>query len=185
MKYEIPFRFLSIISLCTLFAAARLLAADAPVRVLDVAAGKPVRGEIHHSMIGPRNTLLYYRFDASKAVVVLYIDNRNTDFAITGRVHLFGDGATAEGLDRWINNLHSCGLFPDVPEPVAVHDLPASGFKILGVKDQGKTVQSPSDESVFVVYKVDFRVVARDGIDGPVRFSLKTFDDNASVLVKR
>lgn len=162
-----------------------LHAADAPARQLDVAAGKPVRSEIRHSMMGPRSTLLFYRFDASKAVLVLHIDNRNTEFAISGKVHLFGDGTTGEGLDRWINNQHSDGLFPDVPEPVAVHELPAAGFKILGVKDQGKTEQSPLDQTVFVEHKVDFRVAARDVIDGPVHFSLKTFDDSASVLVKR
>jgi hypothetical protein len=53
---------------------------------------------------------------------VVHIDNKNEKFPVGGKVFEFAKGVTGDEMDKWVNNQHSDGLFPEVPEPVAIRD---------------------------------------------------------------
>lgn len=146
-------------------------------KVLEV--GKTTeKQEIRDSQIGFRDTLLFYTFKEQKAVLKLQIDNKNKTFPIVGTIFVFADDVTEEGLAKWLNNQHSDGLFPEVPEPVATHKLPAESCKVVSHKliDRSKEFFGEYDN-----YSVAFEVkdhAAKKGI------SLKGFSGTATVHIK-
>lgn len=64
---------------------------------------------------------------ADERVVVLVATADGTAEA-GATVFLFPDETTLEGMERWINNLHSDALFPDAAEPTASIELPDRVF---------------------------------------------------------
>jgi len=106
----------------------------ASARDLDIAGEKVTKTEIRHGQIGPRDTIIFYTFADDAAVLQLNIGNEAGKFVISGRMHLFADDTDAEKLGKWINNQHSCGLFPDVPEPKFSHPLPADACTVVESK---------------------------------------------------
>lgn len=83
----------------------------------------------------------------------------------------------AEGLAKWINNQHSDGLFPEVPEPEATHQIPAASLKTESHEAIEQVKQHSGD---FTRYSVAF------GIKNVPAFGdlkLKDFTDKASVFV--
>lgn len=97
----------------------------APLKVLDTSSEQVEKLEVHDSMIGYRDTLIFYTFKDQKAVLRVGLDNTNKKFPVSATVYLFADAVTEAELKAWLNNQHSDGLFPDVPVPVATHRLPA------------------------------------------------------------
>ena len=95
--------------------------------------------EVRHSQIGYRSTLLFYTFDELQTVLKLQVGNKDTTFPISATVYIFEDGTTAEGLKKWLNNQHSDGLYPDVPNPKATIKLPATACKATAHKLLGKS----------------------------------------------
>lgn len=106
--------------------------------VLNVKKAKKL--EVRQSQIGFRSTLLFYTFSKEKAVVKFEIGNRTKTFPMKGTVYLFAKNVTEEGISKWLNNQHSDGLFPDVPEPVKMINIPEKFCKVTSFKlvDQTK-----------------------------------------------
>ena len=49
---------------------------------------KPEKLEIRHSMLGYRDTLIFYSFKEQRAILVLGINNKDETFSVTGKIHL-------------------------------------------------------------------------------------------------
>ena len=136
--------------------------------------------EVRHSMVGFRNTLLFYTFKEQQVILTLSIGNKDETFPVTGKIYLFGEATTEEGLKKWINNQHSDGLYPDVPKPFATFDLPKGSCKVTSGKQAG-TSKNPSSAAMFKNYEVKLSV-GKHAIDK--RFKLSAFTDTAKVHVK-
>ena len=154
--------------------------AENALRELDVAAAK--KTEARYNQIGPRDTLLFYAFEDKAAVLALMVKREGGKFTMSGAVHLFAEGTTGEQLAKWINNQHSCGIFPDVPKPVATEALPAAACVVTGSqrKQGGEPVTSPDGEP-YEDHVIQFKVTGAQ-VDG--RFKLKPFESVTGSFVK-
>jgi hypothetical protein len=135
---------------------------------------------VRHSMIGMRDTLIFYTFAEKAAVLVLRIDNKSAPLPVSATVHLFAPGTTAEALGKWVNNQHSDGLFPEVPEPTASVKLPDGTCTVTAREPVGREKQA-LNEDVFADYKVKLTVKEHRE---PGKFHLPAFADEANVFVK-
>lgn len=135
--------------------------------------------QVRHSMIGPRDTLLFYSLAEQAAVLVVNISSK-APLSATATIHLFAPGTKAEALGKWVNNQHSCGLFPDVPEPILSSKLPEDTCAVTARELVGRE-NSPQGEDVFADYKVKF-TVKEHRVEG--KYSLAAFGDEAGVFVK-
>lgn len=142
-----------------LFLACELsVAAEAPSKetTLDLAGKNVKREEVSASLIGLTSTKLFYTIADQHAVVVIHLDNTNKEFPAGGKVFLFDKAVTAEDLAKWVNNQHSDGLFPDVPEPKASFNLPAGACKTVESKLAGTTsVNGMTYNEHTVVFKIN------------------------------
>lgn len=152
-----------------------LLAAE---RSLDLKEAQ--REEVRHSMIGPRDTLVFYSFGGAQAVMVLQVRNADATFPVSAKLHLFDPKTTAEDLAKWVNNQHSDGLFPDIPEPVESIDLPEGTCLVTAKKLVEEKKQGPMNET-FQDYQLTIAVKARK-VGG--KFDLKAFEDKVGVFLK-
>lgn len=134
--------------------------------------------EVRESLTGHRDTLLFYTFTDQKAVVKLQIDNKDNSFPMAGTIYIFADSVKEDGLKKWLNNQHSDGLFPDVPEPISTHKIPETICKVTSHKliDRSKQRFGEYDN-----YSVTFDV--KDYTDTK-SVTLKGFSDKATVHVK-
>ena len=157
------------------------VAVDPPVvadRILD--GKKAQKLEVRDSMIGFRNTLLFYTFKDQQAILTLSIGNTDETFPVQGKIHLFDDATTEEGLSKWINNQHSDGLFPDVPQPIFTGELPEGSCTVTSHKQTG-TSENPTSPATFKNYEVKLSV-KEHAIDKKVKLS--AFTDTALVHVR-
>lgn len=156
------------------------LAADTAPAIRELAGGK--KQEVRHSMMGPRDALLFYTFEERRAVLVLHVSPKDGGFTVGGKVFLFDPSTNVEGLAKWVNNQHSDGLFVDAAEPVGTTQLPADACIVTGSKELGEaeqhTVEGPR---IFRDHEVSFSI-KRVKVDG--KFDLKAFEDKAKVFVK-
>ena len=136
--------------------------------------------EVRHSMIGLRNTLIFYTFKDQQAVMVLLIDNKDETFPVTGKVHLFDESTTEEGLKKWINNQHSDGLFPDVPNPSSTTELPKDVLKVISHKKTGTSDNPGPRPGVFNHFEVELEIGDHE-VEG--KFKLSTFKEKSTVSV--
>lgn len=145
---------------------------------LDARAKEVEKIQITDSMMGVRDTLLFYVFGKDHAVLVVRIDNKDTKFSSSGKLYVFAEGTDAEALGKWVNNQHSDGLHPDVPEPKATHEIPAAS---LAVKSHEVAEQVDAHNGKFSRYNVTFEVK-----DVPPVGEIKVVDftDKATVNVK-
>lgn len=104
-------------------------------RALELKGAK--KETIRHSMIGITSTRVFYTILEQKAVVVVHIDNATSDLPTGATVVLFASDVEEEGIAKWINNQHSCGLFGDAAKPVFSGKLPEDGFSILSRESVG------------------------------------------------
>ncbi|MEZ5329978.1 MAG: hypothetical protein R3F19_33445 [Verrucomicrobiales bacterium] len=148
-------------------------------RILD--GKKAEKVEVRHSMLGFRDTLLFYTFKGQQAILVLSIDNKDETFPVTGKVFLFDEKTTDGALKKWINNQHSDGLFPDIPEPSSSVELPKGTCKVITHKETGATKNPGGDPSTFKNYQVKFSI-GKFSVDK--KFKLTEFTDSAEVHVK-
>ena len=102
------------------------------------------------------------------------------DFATTGKVVLFAANADDESIDKWINNQHSCGLFPDVAEPVFTGKLPDGSCTVTERKKIGEAA-GPTDNAPFHDYLVKLAVKAHTE---PGQYTLEAFETEAEVYLK-
>jgi hypothetical protein len=155
--------------------------ADEPAAAERELAAKGAKKEqVRHSMMGIRDTLVFYTFAGQQAVLLLRIDNSNAALPVSGTVYLFDPKTTEEGLAQWINNQHSDGLFPEVPEPILISKLPAGTFAITERELVGEEKQ-PNSPDVFSDLKL--KISAKEHrVEG--KFRLLAFVDDANVYVK-
>ncbi len=160
-----------------------LLLGMAPLQAAEIAvdpkAQTTVKQQVLDSMIGYRDTLLFYTFAEQKAVLVVRIDNKSDKFPMNGKLYVFAKEATAEGLEKWINNQHSDGLFPEVPEPVTTHNLPAASLSLVSQK-MVEAIQNENFGS-FKRYDVEFKIEKVPAFD---EIKIKDFADTATVYIK-
>lgn len=136
---------------------------------------------VRHSMIGIRDTLIFYTLAGQKAVVVLHIDNGSAAFKTSGTVFLFAPETTEEGLGKWVNNQHSDGLFVDAPEPVLSLKLPDGSCTVTDRKVVGEE-KSPMGDEVFSDYQVKI-AVKEHRVEG--KYRLAAFVGEANVYLKK
>jgi hypothetical protein len=148
-------------------------------RVLD--QKKAEKLEVRHSMIGFRNTLLFYTFKDQQSILVLSIDNKDETFAVTGKIHLFDKATTEEDLKKWINNQHSDGLHPEIPKPTFTGELPKGSCKVTSHKKSG-TSKNPTSPVTFNNYEVKLSV-KKHAVDKKLKLS--AFTDTSQVHVKK
>ena len=146
---------------------------------LDAGAKDLKKINVTHSMMGFRDTLRFYVFEKEKAILRVQIDNKNTQFPVSGKLYVFAEDTTAEGLDKWINNQHSDGLFPDVPEPKATHEIPAASCKTKSSKP-GKEAEGGGPAGKSMIYSVVFEIKEVPAL-GDIK--IKDFTDTANVHV--
>jgi hypothetical protein len=177
------FRIMSLRTCASLFIVLFSLnaVADEPAAAERELATKGAKKEqVRHSMMGIRDTLVFYTLAEQKAVLVLRIDNSNATLPVSGTVYLFTRETTEEGLAKWINNQHSDGLFPEVPEPTLVTKLPEGTFTITERELVGKEKQ-PNGPDVFSDLKL--KISAKEHrVEG--KFRMPAFVDVANVYVK-
>ena len=161
--------------LCATFVSA----ADMPV--LDVSAANVKKKEVRHSMIGFRDTLIFYTFVDKKAVLRLNIANKDASFPVKGTLYLFESTTTAEGMSKWLNNQYSDGLFPNIPTPALTKFMPDDFASVTAKKKVGQS-DAPVGGGVFDNYDVTVKV--RDHqVDERVK--IKGFSVDTKVHVKR
>jgi hypothetical protein len=134
--------------------------------------------EVRESQIGYRDTLLFYTFTDQKAVLKLQIDNKDKSFPMAGTICIFADNVKEDDLNKWLNNQHSDGLFPDVPEPISTHKIPEKFCKVTSNKMIDRSKQEFGE---YANYSVAFEV--KDYADKN-SVTLKGFSDTAKVHVK-
>ena len=163
---------------CSLFAAEP--ASNAAGTERQLVFKEATKQQVRHSMIGMRDTLLFYTFAAQQAVLVLRVDNADASMPVSGTVHLFDSKTTKEGLGKWVNNQHSDGLFADAPAPVHAFKLPDGTATVTGSEIVGQEKQ-PTGNGIFNDHKVNISVKAYQ-VEGT--FRLGAFTDDAGVYVK-
>lgn len=150
---------------------------EAPAVKLDVKAEGVKRFVANQGQIGYTNTRVFYTLEKERAVVMVLIDNKNEKFPLSGKIYQFASDVTAEDLAKWLNNQHSDGLYPEIPEPVATIELPAKSITLVSSK-KGKPAQAPlgSYDQYEVAFKVE-EVTTKSGI------VLAGFSDAAAVYI--
>lgn len=134
--------------------------------------------EVRESQIGYRDTLLFYTFPEQNAVLKLQIGNNDKSFTMAGTIYIFADSVKEDDLKKWLNNQHSDGLFPEVPEPISTHKIPE---KACIVTSHRMIDRSKQEFGEYNNYSVTFDV--KDYADKK-SITLKGFSDTAKVHVK-
>jgi hypothetical protein len=150
-----------------------------PVKALDASVKGCKKNVVSASLGGPTPTGIYYTFSDQKAVLVVKIDNKNKDFPVSAKLHVFDDNATQKGLSGWVNNQHSCALYPGVPNPVKTHQIPAASCKVTSHKLIDTNVVRQTE---FENYTVEFQLKDVPVLDG---IKVKDLTGKAKVHVKK
>ena len=167
-------------SACALLASA-LTCATASARDLDVAAASVKKAEIRYGQIGPRDTLIFYTFADQDAVLQLNIKHEAGKFTLSGKMQLFKEGTGAEGLGKWINNQHSCGLFPEVPKPTASVALAAEACSVMESKlNEAAEINPGPSGGKFQDFTLKIKVADIEAKE----FTLKGFTVDSGAFVK-
>jgi hypothetical protein len=88
-------------------------------------------------------TWVFYTLEDHRVVVVICIDKEKKGFPVSGEVFMFAKDATLKDIAKWVNNQHSDGLYPDIPEPKTTIKLPAESCQSLECKLLGKETSPP------------------------------------------
>ena len=137
--------------------------------------------QIRHSMLGFRDTLLFYTFPDQQAVLRLHISSKDKTFPVTGIVYLFPAKTSSEGIKKWINNQHSDGLFPDVPSPHLIHALPKDICKAVATKIIGEK-KNPTNNQIFTDQEV---MIAIKDHEFQGQFKLAAFKDQSGIFIPK
>lgn len=151
--------------------------ADA-VRTLEVNKKTP-KLEVRYSQIGFRDTLLFYTFNSQKAVLKLRFGNKDKSFPLSATVYLFADSTTEAGIKKWLNNQHSDGLYPDVPEPISTVNAPKDVCQVTSHKFINSSKQRFGEyDNYAVTFKVsdyaDMKHVKLTGFTGETKVHVQT-----------
>ncbi len=169
------------LSLLIAFAAIALASPSQEDTVIVDVNGKGVQKfEANQTQLGFSNTKIFYTLADRSVVFVVQIDNKCTDFRASGVVYQFAENVTADELSQWVNNQHSDGLFPDVPEPVGSHKLPADSIKTVSSKLLGQEKGGPDGKS-YNKYSVEFEAVEKSLTK---TLTLAAFKNSATVYIE-
>ncbi|MCH7227418.1 hypothetical protein [Haloferula sp. A504] len=167
--------------LALLFPVLCLIADPAEGAERSLNQAKAEKKEVRYSMMGPRDTLLFYTFAEQGAVLRLRIANQDASFPVTGTVFLFDDKVTKEGLAKWLNNQHSDGIFVDPAEPKETIELPEGACSVVEKKLLGEKENEGPGGGSFADYEL--KIAVKDHKVGE-KFELKGFEDKAGVFLK-
>tara|TARA_B110000967_G_scaffold179491_1_gene195037 strand:- start:2418 stop:2939 length:522 start_codon:yes stop_codon:yes gene_type:complete len=148
-------------------------------RILD--RKKAQKHEVRHSMLGFRNTLIFYTFKEQQAILTLSIGNKDETFPTIGKVYLFDKDLTGNALKKWINNQHSDARHRNVPKPIFTAELPKGSCKVSAYKQTGTSENPGPIKGTFNEFDVELLVEAHT-IDK--RFKLSAFSDTSRVHVE-
>lgn len=152
---------------------AMIIMSDEP-RTLQVDEETPIV-DVAQSRIGYRSTLLFYTFVEQRTVLKFELDNKDKSFPISGTVMLFDEEVTKEGLDKWINNQHSDGLWADAPKPSKQIKIPEEVCKVTKHELIDKTrIRTTEYEN----YSVEFRV---EDFTDMANVRIKSFEGKSKV----
>jgi hypothetical protein len=151
------------------------IAAERILKLEDAA-----KQQVRHTMIGFTSTRIFYTFATQKVVMVIHIDNSTADFGTSGTLAVFAPDADDEGIAKWVNNAHSCGLFVDPAEPIAVHQLP-KGISSVTQRERTGVEENPINQEPYADYKVRISI-ADHRVEG--QFKIHAFEDDANVFLK-
>jgi len=143
---------------------------------LDLKGKNVQRQEVSSSLIGLTSTTVFYTLDDHRVVVVIHIDNTK-GFPVSGKVCEFAKDVTPEGMAKWLNNQHSDGLFPDVPEPKTTVKLPAEACQSLKSKLLGKKTVN---DTTYNQYSVEIKL---SEVKVNEQFRLQEHKDTVNVYV--
>jgi hypothetical protein len=132
--------------------------------------------------IGPRDTTLFYPYYEKRAVVMIRIGNSDNTFPTRGTVTLFPPTTTREGIDKWINNAHSDGLFIDPAKPSETITLPADIFQVKALDIIGQGSSTIDEQQVFDNHRVKLSM-KKYHVAG--KFTLSAIEDEARVFLKK
>jgi hypothetical protein len=138
--------------------------------------------EVRHSMLGYRNTVVFYTFKDQQAILEVSVGNKDETFPVVGKIHLFDKAVSEEGLKKWINNQHSDALFPDIPNPIFTSEIPKGGCKVIAHKETGKSGNPGPRKEDFKDYEVSLSIGEHHQ---DKRFKLSAFTDTARVHVEQ
>ena len=150
---------------------------DQANKILKLNSDTP-KVEIRYSMIGYRDTLIFYTFKEENAVLRVNIDNKSKTFPITAKLYLFDHEIESEGIKKWLNNQHSDALFGDAPMPTATHQIPSNRLKVTCF-DYMKTVEDRSVSSMNTLSISDLLSESHQGCQ------IEAFKGQASVMIKK
>ena len=158
-----------------------LLAGPITAKERQLEANTTKKVQVRHSMLGFRDTLLFYTFPDQQAVLQLNISNKDELLPVTGIVYLFPANTTTQGLKKWINNQHSDGLFPQVAIPTLSHELPKGICKAVTTKVLGEK-KNHSNLKVFKDLAVTVSIKAHKLKD---QFKLAAFKDQTGIFMPK
>lgn len=116
------------------------------VRALNI-ADESVQTHIvdqYFSLYTYGQTKHFYVFESQKAVLLLL--GHSEGLSVSGEVILFGADETVEMIERWVNNQHSDGLYPETAEPLANYTIDPSAIEISDLALLGRTVGNSLEE---------------------------------------
>jgi len=145
---------------------------------LDITSEDVKKLEVSQTFGGFRETQIFYTFPKKNVILKVRIDNKNKDFAVTGKVIVFPKSTTAEGLAKWLNNQHSDGLYPEIPLPVSTLDLAKNTCSSNNAKFSEKI---ESRLGSFDSYSIDFQVKDVERIGN---YKINGFSGKATVHLK-
>ena len=107
---------------------AHAAAEASPPRRVDIAADTPsMEVSRYFSLLAHGPTQKF--FTLTKHRVVLVLSTRDGTADLQGMVYLFDPAASAESLEKWLNNQHSTALYADAAEPVQAVTIPAEKLR--------------------------------------------------------
>ena len=146
--------------------------------ILDTKRDDVKKLEVSQTFGGFRETQIFYTFPTKNVILKIRIDNKNKDFGVTGKVIVFPKETTADGLGKWLNNQHSDGLYPDIPQPISTLDLPT---KLCSSSNPKFTDKTETRLGNFDNYSIEFKV---SDIEQIGNFQIRGFSGKAMVHLK-
>lgn len=145
---------------------------------LDVKQAKKI--EVRYGDIGPRSTLLFYLFKEKKSILRIHIDKKKDKINLDSKIYFFDKMVTDEGMKKWVNNQHSCGVYPDVPKPIKTILMAKDNYTIKSIKTIGEN--KDVFKNVFIDHEI--KLEFSDFTD-KVNFKLNSFAVDTKVYEKQ
>ena len=126
-----------------------------------------------------RSTLQFYHFSDKNAVLMIEFDNQSREFVRTADLVLFDVNATTDGIEKWINNQHSDGLFFDFAKPLDTYAISSDAIAITSAAFVENLSGDSGDRYEHTL--IDFTVA---NLSEPNRYFLNGFADQSVVYLQ-